>query len=133
MERVEFTLDGPALVVPARGCILFVRFRLAAHQEMDAVFCDYGMLSGRVLRLFNCRTKTFLVLAGPVSIVPCDHALKVGIMTLPAEQVVEVFQMATPPWYHRLEEDALALARQSEDSAGEIGLINLFRAMTGPK
>lgn len=127
MERVEFTLDGPPLIVPARGYILLVRFR--PTMEMDSVFCDYGMLSGRTLQLFNCRAKTFLFHSG----VPCDYALKAGIMTLPAEQVVEVFQLPTPPWYHRLEEDALALAHQSQALSEEIGLPNLFRAMTGSK
>jgi hypothetical protein len=96
---------------------------------MDSVFCDYGTLSGRALRLFNCRTKTFLI----HSAVPCDYALKVGIMTLPAEQVVEVFQLPTPPWYHRLEEDALALARQSQHLAVEVGLVDLFTAMAESK
>lgn len=129
MERVEFTLDGPPLIVPARGCILTVRFRATGHQEMDSVCCDYGMLSGRILQLFNCRTKTFLIDCA----VPCDYALKVGSMTLPAEQVVEVFQLLTPPWYQRLEEDALALARQSQDLARDIGLVDLFTAMTGSK
>lgn len=129
MERVEFTLDGPPLVVPGRGCILLVRFRLIGHQEMDSVFCDYGTLSGRALQLFNCRTKTFLI----HSAVPCDYALKVGIMTLPAEQVREVFQLPTLPWYHRLEEDALALARQSQHLAVEVGLVDLFTATAGSK
>lgn len=129
MERVEFMLDGPPLVVPARGCILLVRFRLTGQQEMDSIFCDYGTLSGRTLQLFNCRTKTFLI----HSTVPCDYALKVGIMTLPAEQVGEVFQLPTPPWYHRLEEDALALARQSQHLAVEVGLVDLFTATAGSK
>jgi len=127
MERVEFSLDGPPLIVPARGHILLVRFRLIGRQEVDSVFCDYGTVSGRSLQLFNCRTKTFLV----ESPVPCDYALKVGIVTLPGEQVVEVFQLPTPPWYQRREEDAAALARQSQDLAGEIGLADLFTAMAG--
>jgi len=133
MDRVEFTLDGPPLVVPARGCTLLVRFRLTGLQELDWAFCDYGMRSGRTLQLFTCRTKPFLVFARQAAIVPCDYALKVGIMTVPAEQVVEIFQLPTPPWYHRLEEDALALAGQLEDFAGEIGLADLFRAMSGSK
>ena len=54
-------------------------------------------------------------------------------MTLPAEQVGEVFQLPTPPWYHRLEEDALALARQSQHLAVEVGLVDLFIATTGSK
>ncbi|ODU24963.1 MAG: hypothetical protein ABS95_01225 [Verrucomicrobia bacterium SCN 57-15] len=129
MERVEFTLDGPSLIVPARGCILLVRFRLAGQQEIDRIFCDYGMRSGRSLQLFDCRIKVPLF----ESTTPCDHALKVGTMTVPAEQVVEVFQLITPPWYYRLEEDAWALARQSRDVAEEIGLSDLFQAMTGSK
>lgn len=128
MERVEFTLDGPSLIIPLRGCILLVRFRQAGRQEIDRVFCDYGMRSGRSLQLFNSRVKALLFDAT----IPCDYALKVGIMTLPAEQIVEIFQMPTPPWYHRLEEDALALARQSKDLAEQIGLADFFRAMTGP-
>lgn len=127
MERIEFALDGPPLIVPARGHILLVRFRLIGRQETDSVFCEYGTLSGRGLQLFHCHTKTLLV----ESPVPCDYALKVGIVTLPGEQVVEVFQLPTPLWYRRREEDAAALARQSQDLAGEIGLADLFTAMAG--
>jgi hypothetical protein len=85
------------------------------------------MLSGRLLQLFNCRVKALLFDAT----IPCDYALKVESMTLPAEQVVEVFQLLTPPWYHRLEESAMGLARQSQNSAEQIGLADFFRAMTG--
>lgn len=129
MERIEFTLDGPPLLVPARGCVLWARFKPAGNQEMDWAFCDYGIRSGRALQLFNCRIKALLL----ETTVPCDYALKVGNMTLPVEQVVEVFQLPTPSWYHRLEEDAQALARQSQDLAEETGLTDLFRAMTGAK
>lgn len=127
MERIEFTLDGPSLIVPPRGCILLVRFRLTGQQEMDRVFCDYGRRSGRSLQLFNSRIKDLLFDAT----IPCDYALKVGTTTLSAEHIVEIFQMPTPPWYHRLEEDALALTRQSHDLTEEIGLPDLFRAMIG--
>jgi hypothetical protein len=126
MERIEFKLDGASVIAPVRGCILLVRFRHAGRQELGAIFCDYGMLSGGSLRLFNCRTKTFLLDCQ----VPCDHALKVGAMTLPGEQVVEMFQLQAPSWYHRLEEDALALARQAQDLAENVGLGEMFSSMT---
>lgn len=129
MERIEFTLDGPPLLVPARGCVLWVRFKAAGHQEMDWTFCDYGIRSGRALQLFNCRIKALLFEAT----VPSDYALKVGTMNVAVEQVLEIFQLPTPPWYHRLEEDALALARRAHDLSQEIGLADLFRAMTGAK
>lgn len=127
MERMDYTLDGPPQLVPARGWVLWVRFKLTGHQELDWTFCDYGMRSGRALQLFNCRIKALLF----ENTVPCDYALKLGILTVPAEQVVELFQLPAPPWYHRLEEAALVLARQSQDLAGEIGLADLFRAITG--
>src|SRR5260370_180985 len=85
MERIEFKLDGASVIAPVRGCILLVRFRLAGRQELGSIFCDYGVLSGGSLHLFNCRTKTFLLDCQ----VPCDHALKVGATTLPGEQVGE--------------------------------------------
>lgn len=129
MERVEFTLDGPSLIVPPRGCILLVRFRQSGQQEIDRLFCDYGLRSERSLQLFNSRIKALLF----DGTIPCDYALKVGTTTFSTEQVVEIFQMPTPPWYHRLEEDALALARQSHDVSKEIGLADLFRAMLGGK
>lgn len=127
MDRIEFTLDGPPLLVPARGCILWVRFKAAGRQEMDWTFCDYGIRSGRALQLFNCRIKALLFEAT----VPCDYALKVGMMNVAVEQVLEVFGLPTRPWYHRLEEDAQALARRAHDFSQESGLVDLFRAMTG--
>lgn len=127
MEKIEFKLDGPSVIGPRRGCILLARFQLVGRQqELGSIFCDYGMLSGRSLQLFNCRAKTFL-LDCPV---PFDYALKVDAMTLPGDQVVEIFQLPTPPWYHRLEEDALALARQSQDLAEDAGLAGLFSSLT---
>ena len=126
MERIEFKLDGPPVIAPVRGGILSVRFRLAGLQELGSIFCDYGMLSGQSLQLFNCRTKTFLMDCP----VPCDYALKVGALALPGEQVVEILQLQAPPWYHRLEEDALALARQSQDLAEDVGLGDMFSSMT---
>lgn len=129
MERIEFTLNGPPLLIPVRGCVLLVRFKLTGHQDTNCVFCDYAMRSGNSLQLFNCRIKALLF----EGTVPCDYALKVGMMTLPADQVVEMFQLRTPTWYHRLEPHALALARRSQNLAAEIGLADLFRAMTGTK
>jgi len=102
------------------------RFQLVGWQELGSIFCDYGLLAGRSLQLFNCRAKTFL-LDCPV---PCDYALKVDAMTLPGERVVEMFQLPAPPWYYRLEEDALALARQSQDLAEDAGLAGLFSSLT---
>jgi hypothetical protein len=126
VEKIEFNSDGPSVIEPAHRGILLVRFRPAGRQELDSIFCDYGIRSGRSLQLFNCANKTFLI----DCLVPCDYALKVGVMTLPVEQVVEVFRCQAPPWYHRLEEDALALARQSQELAYEVGLAELFSSMT---
>ena len=126
MEKIEFKLDGPSVIAPGRGCILLARFQLVGWQELGSIFCDYGLLAGRSLQLFNCRAKTFL-LDCPV---PCDYALKVDAMTLPGERVVEIFQLHAPPWYYRLEEDALALARQSQDLAEDAGLAGLFSSLT---
>ncbi len=126
MEKFEFNLDGPSVFEPARRGILLVRFRASGQKELSSIFCDYGIRSGRSLQLLNCAAKTFLV----ESSVPCDYALKVGVMTVPAEQVVEVFQLPTPPWYHRLEEDALKLARRSREVAEEVGLAEVFAEMS---
>lgn len=127
MERIEFTLNGPPLLVPMRGCVLWLRFKLTGQQDVDGVFCDYAMRSGNSLQLFNCRVKA-LIFEGTV---PCDYALKVGMLTLTADQVVEILQLRTPPWYHRSKENALVLARRSQGLAAEIGLADFFRAMTG--
>ena len=78
MEKIEFKLDGPSVIAPGRGCILLARFQLVGRQqELGSIFCDYGMLAGRSLQLFNCRAKTFLMDCP----VPCDYALKVDAMT----------------------------------------------------
>lgn len=103
-----------------------MRFRASGQKELSSIFCDYGIRSGPSLQLFNCAAKTFLVEGS----VPCDYALKVGVMTVPAEQVVEVFQLQTPLWYHRSEEDALELARRSRKVADEAGLAEVFAAMS---
>lgn len=126
MKRIEFNLDGPSVIEPARRGILLVRFRASGQKELSSIFCDYGIRSGQSLQLFNCAAKTFLV----ESSVPCDYALKVGVMTVPAEQVVEVFQLPTPPWYHRLEEVALELAGRSRKVADEMGLAEVFAEMS---
>ena len=75
MEKIEFKLDGPSVIGPRRGCILLARFQLVGRQqELGSIFCDYGMLAGRSLQLFNCRAKTFLMDCP----VPCDYALESG-------------------------------------------------------
>ncbi len=119
-------MDGPSVIEPARRGILLVRFRAAGQNELNSVFCDYGIRSGPSLQLFNCAAKTFLV----ESSVPCDYVLKLGVMTVPAEQVAEVFQLQTPPWYHRLGKDALELARRSRKLAADAGVAELFASMT---
>jgi hypothetical protein len=126
MEKIEFKLDGPSVIAPVRGCVLLARFQLVGRPELGSIFCDYGLLAGRSLQLFNCRAKTF----GMDYPVPCDYALKVDAMTLPGERVVEMFQLQAPPWYYRLEADALALARQSQDLAEDAGLAGLFSSLT---
>ena len=126
MKKIEFNLDGTSVLEAARRGILLVRFRASGQKELSSIFCDYGIRSGRSLQLFNCAAKTFLV----ESSVPCDYALKVGVMTVPAEQVVEVFQLPTPPWYHRLEKDALELARRSRKLAADAGMAELLASMT---
>jgi hypothetical protein len=125
MEKIEFKLDCPSVISPARGCILLARFQLVGRPELGSIFCDYGLLAGRSLQLFNCRAKTFLMDCP----VPCDYALKVDAMTLPGERVVEMFQLQAPPWYYRLEADAVALARQSQDLAEDAGLAGLFSSL----
>jgi hypothetical protein len=50
-----------------------------------------------------------------------DYAVRIGDMTLPGEQVVEMFMLPTPPWYHRREEDALAMAEQRGRLARDVG------------
>ena len=126
MKKIEFNLDGTSVLEPARRGILLVRFRAPGQNELNSIFCDYGICSGQSLQLFNCGAKTFLI----ESSVPCDYALKVGVMTVPSDQVVEVFQLQTPSWYHRLEEDALKLAGRSRKVAEEVGLAEVFAEMS---
>ena len=127
MEKIEFKLDGPSAISPARGGVLLVRWRSTGRQELDSVFCDYGILSGGSVQFFNCRTKTFLV-EGQV---PFDYAVKVGVLTLAADQMVEVFELQAPPWYHRSEEDAMRLARECRATVEETGLAEFFSLMAG--
>jgi hypothetical protein len=82
---------------------------------------------GRSVWLFNCRTKTFLI----DDQVPFDYATKVGVLTLAADRMVEVFELQTPPWYHRSEEDALRLARECRATVEETGLAEFFSLMAG--
>ena len=126
MKKIEFNLDGTSVLEAARRGILLVRFRAPGQNELNSIFCDYGIRSGQSLQLFNCAAKTFLI----ESSVPCDYALKVGVMTVPTDQVVDVFQLQAPPWYHRLEEDARELARRSRKLASDAGLAELFASMT---
>jgi hypothetical protein len=128
MEKVDFCMEGPSpMVSPKDGHILMVRFKLSDRAECDTVFCEFGVLSGKSLHLANCRCKTFV--AGAV---PCDYAVKVGNMTMPGEQVVDIFMLPTPAWYHRLEEDALALVEQSGGLARDVGVLDVLSEMTGP-
>ncbi|HEV2248634.1 MAG TPA: hypothetical protein VGW37_18465 [Terriglobia bacterium] len=127
MEKIEFKLDGVSAISPARGSVLLVRSRSTDGQESDSVFCDHGILLGRSVWLFNCRTKTFLI----DDQVPFDYATKVGVLTLAADRMVEVFELQTPPWYHRSEEDALRLARECRATVEETGLAEFFSLMAG--
>ncbi len=127
MEQIEFKLDGTSAISPARRGVLLVRSRSAGRQELDSVFCDYGILAGRSVQLFNCRTKTFLIAAQ----VPFDYAVKVGLLTLAADQVVEVFGLQAPPWYHRSEEDARILARECRTTVEETGLAEFISLTAG--
>lgn len=127
MEKIEFKLDGVSAISPARGGVLLVRSRSTGGQESDSVFCDHGILLGGAVWLFNCRTKTFLI----DDQVPFDYATKVGVLTLAADRMVEVFELQAPPWYHRSEEDALRLARECRATVEETGLAEFFSLMAG--
>lgn len=127
MEKIEFKPDGVSALSPARGGVLLVRSRSTVGQESDSVFCDHGILLGRSVWLFNCRTKTFLI----DDQVPFDYALKVGVLTLAADQVVEVFELQAPPWYHRSEEHAMRLARECRATVEETGLAEFFSLVVG--
>ena len=63
--------------------------------------------------------------------VPCDYALRVGNVTLPDDHVVDIFMLPTPPWYHRREEDALAVVGQCGDLARDVGVLDVLSEMTG--
>lgn len=122
LEPIEFTREGASRVIPAWDCILLVEIKATAGPETAFIFCDYGITSGRSLQLFNSRVKAFLCEAT----VFCDYAVKIGTMTLPAERVAGIFQLLMPPWYQRVEADALALAQRAQKLAAEIGLAGCF-------
>jgi len=127
MEKVDFSVNARSpLVAPKDGHVLMVRFKLSDRPESDTVFCDFGVLSGKSLHLVNCRCKTFVVES-----VPCDYALRVGNVTLPGDHVVDIFMLPTPLWYHRREEDALAVVGQCGDLARDVGVPDLLSEMTG--
>jgi hypothetical protein len=115
MEKVDFSVQAASpMVAPKDGHILMVRFKPSDRAECDTVFCDFGVLSGKSLHLVNCRCKTFVMGMA-------DYAVRIGDMTLPGEQVVEIFMLPTPPWYHRREEDALAMAEQRGRLSRDVG------------
>jgi len=125
MESMELNPDRSCLVAPKDGYVLMVRFKLADRNEFETLFCDYGILSGRTLQMVGCRCKTFVV-----GQMPCDHAVKVGNMELALEHIVDAFQLPTPPWYHRLEEDAAGLT-EADYLVLEVGVLDVFSEMTG--
>ena len=125
MESLAINLDDSTLVAPKTGFVLIVRFKLQDRNEFDTIFCDYISISGRTLRLIGCRCKTFVV-GG----LPCDYALRVGSMEIGADHVMDVLQLATPPWYYRLEEDARMLM-SADRLVLEVGMLDVFAQLTG--
>jgi hypothetical protein len=68
-----------------------VRFKLQDRSEFETLFCDYGMFFERSLQLVGCRCKTFVV-----GQLPCDHAIKVGSVSLVLDVgVLDVFPEMT--------------------------------------
>jgi hypothetical protein len=127
MEPIELNPNRLSLVAPKDGYILMVRFKLQDRSEFETLFCDYGMFLERALQLIGCRCKTFVV-----GQMPCDHAIKVGGIALALEHIVDVFQLPTPPWYYRLEEDARMLT-DAEHLVLDVGVLDIFSEMTGTK
>jgi hypothetical protein len=125
METLEINVDGSPLVAPRDGYVLMVRFKLQDRSESDTVFCDYASRTGTSIQFVGCRCKTFIV-----GYMPCDHAVKVGSMSLDCNRIVDVSQLPTPPWYYRLEEDARALT-QGKRLALEVGVLDIFSELTG--
>ena len=125
MESIELSSDRSCVVTPKDGFVLMVRFKLADRNEFETLFCDYGLSAGRTLQMAGCRCKTFVM-----GQMPCDHAVQVGSMELALEHIADLFQLPTPPWYHRLEEDAAGLA-DAEFLALEVGVLDVFAEMTG--
>jgi len=127
MEPVELNPSRISLVAPKDGYVLMVRFKLQDRSEFETLFCDYGMFFERSLQLVGCRCKTFVV-----GQMPCDHAIKAGSISLPVENIAAVFQLPTPPWYYRLEEDARMLT-EAEHLVLDVGVLDVFSEMTGTK
>jgi len=125
MEPIELNSNRFALVAPKDGYVLMVRFKLQDRSEFETLFCDYGIFFERTLQLVGCRCKTFVVAQ-----MPCDHAIKVGGLSLALEHIVDVFQLPTPPWYYRLEEDAMMLT-DAEHLVWDVGVLDVFSEMTG--
>jgi hypothetical protein len=48
------------------------------------------------------------------------------------ENIAAVFQLPTPPWYYRLEEDARMLT-EAEHLVLDVGVLDVFSEMTGTK
>jgi hypothetical protein len=75
--------------------------------------------------MVGCRCKTFLV-----GQLPCDYAVHVGEQDIDLNYIIDAFQLPTPPWYHRLEEDAAGLT-EAEHLVQEVGVLDIFAEMTG--
>ena len=125
MEKIDFSLEaGQTAVAQKHGHVLMVRFKPFDRAECDTVFCEFGILSGKSVQLTNCRRRSFVM-----ETMPCDYAAKVGSLTLPGEHIVDIFTLPTPSWYHRLEKDALAVAKQTGALARDVGVLDALSAM----
>ena len=106
-----------------------VKFKLLKRNETDTVFCDYCQLKSQpkeqTITLYNCKSKSFLV-----GNMPSDYSVKVGTIPLVVSELVAIYQITTPPWYYRREEDAGSLANMERLSL-DVGVMDLFAEMTG--
>lgn len=48
--------------------------------------------------------------------------MTIGLLTLTAEQILEISQMPAPGWYHRQESDAWRLAGDLKKLSDELGM-----------
>lgn len=125
MEAIDLHQEGLSTLAPRDGYVLMVRFKLQDRNEYDTIFCDYGLLTGRTFRFFNCKCKTFVI-----GQLPRDHSIKVGAMDLAQEHVVDIHQLPVPAWYYRLEEDAQSMT-ESDRMVLDVGVLDIFSELTG--